>query len=190
MNHERFGERLELRHRRENVEPNSTTVRPGFRRQGHDGISSDDSASLIERSSSADDSSNHQPRGHVMGLLDALLGHAGEKPIEKIADEFTPLLAPDESLQHAFSTVRDLIVFTDRRVILVNKQGVTAKKTEYRSIPYRAITMFSLETAGHFDLEAELRIWLSGQPAPIELHLGRGSEPQKIVALLAQHSPK
>ena len=125
-----------------------------------------------------------------MGLLDGLLGHAGEKPVEKIEEEFAPLLAPGETLQRAFALIRDLIVFTDRRVILVNKQGVTAKKTEYRSIPYRAITMFSLETAGHFDLEAELRIWLSGQAAPIELHLGRGSGAQAIVSLLAQHASK
>lgn len=125
-----------------------------------------------------------------MGLIDALLGHAGEKKIDDLHEEFGPLLAPGESLQRAFALIRDLIVFTDRRIILVNKQGVTAKKTEYRSIPYRAITMFSLETAGHFDLEAELRIWLSGQPAPIELHLGRNSGAQQIVALLAQHAPK
>ena len=125
-----------------------------------------------------------------MGLIDGLLGHAGEKPVEKIQEEFAPLLAPGETLQRAFALIRDLIVFTDRRVILVNKQGVTAKKTEHRSIPYRAITMFSLETAGHFDLEADLRIWLSGQPAPIELHLGRNSGAQQIVALLAQHAPK
>ncbi len=125
-----------------------------------------------------------------MGLIDALLGHAGEKKIDDLHEEFGPLLAPGESLQRAFALIRDLIVFTDRRIILVNKQGVTAKKTEYRSIPYRAITMFSLETAGHFDLEAELRIWLSGQPAPIELHLGRNSGARQIVALLAQHAPK
>lgn len=125
-----------------------------------------------------------------MGLLDGLLGHAGETPLEKIEEEFAPLLAPGEPLQRAFELIRDLIVFTDRRIILVNKQGVTAKKTEYRSIPYRAITMFSLETAGHFDLEAELRIWLSGQAAPIELHLGRNSGAQQIVGLLAQHAPK
>lgn len=125
-----------------------------------------------------------------MGLLDALLGHAGEKKIDDLHEEFGPLLAPGETLQRAFALIRDLIVFTDRRLILVNKQGVTAKKTEYRSIPYRAITMFSLETAGHFDLESELRIWLSGQPAPIELHLGRNSGAQQIVALMAQHAPK
>ena len=125
-----------------------------------------------------------------MGILDILLGHAGEKPVDSIRDEFAPLLANDESLQRAFGLIRDLIVFTDRRLIIVNKQGVTAKKVEYRSVPYRSITMFSLETAGHFDLEADLRIWLSGQPAPIELSLGRNSGATDIVSLLAQHAPR
>lgn len=125
-----------------------------------------------------------------MGLLDTLLGHAGEKSLDDIQTEFGPLLAPGETLQRAFGMVRDLIVFTDRRVILVNKQGVTAKRTEYRSIPYRAITMYSLETAGHFDLEADLHIWVSGQPAPIDLALGRNSGASDVIAVLAQNTGK
>lgn len=125
-----------------------------------------------------------------MSLIDTLLGHAGEKPVEKLQDEFAPLLAPGEALQRAFGMVRDLIVFTDRRVILVNKQGVTAKKIEYRSIPYRAITMYSLETAGHFDLEADLHIWISGQAAPIDLALGRNAGATDIIAVLAQNTGK
>ncbi len=123
-----------------------------------------------------------------MGLLDTLLGHAGEKSLDDIREEFAPLLAPGETLQRAFGMVRDLIVFTDRRLILVNKQGVTAKKIEYRSVPYRAIVMYSLETAGHFDLEAELHIWISGQPAPIDLALGRNSGATDIIAVLAQNT--
>ncbi|HEY5612713.1 MAG TPA: PH domain-containing protein [Lysobacter sp.] len=125
-----------------------------------------------------------------MGLLDTLLGHAGEKPVDKLGDEFAPLLAPDETLQRAFGLIRDLIVFTDRRLIFVNKQGVTGRKVEYVSIPYRSIAMYSLETAGHFDLEAELKIWISGQAAPIQHSLGRNSGAQDIVALLAQHTPR
>ena len=58
-----------------------------------------------------------------MGLLDTLLGHAGEKSLDDIAADFAPLLAPGETLQHAFGFVRDLYVFTDRRLILINKQG-------------------------------------------------------------------
>jgi hypothetical protein len=121
-----------------------------------------------------------------MGLIDTLLGHASEKNLDKIAEDFAPLLAPGETVQRAFGLIRDLIVFTDRRLILTNKQGVTGSKVEYLSVPYRSIVMFSIETAGHFDMEAELRIWVSGQPAPIERSLGRDAGARDIVALLAQ----
>ncbi|HEY0502111.1 MAG TPA: PH domain-containing protein [Lysobacter sp.] len=125
-----------------------------------------------------------------MGLLDTLLGHASEKSLDHLAEDFAPLLAPGETLQRAFGLIRDLIVFTDRRMLLVNKQGVTGSKVEYLSVPYRSIVMFSIETAGHFDLEAELRVWVSGQPSPIVRSLGRDSGAPAILALLAQHAPR
>ena len=121
-----------------------------------------------------------------MGLLDTLLGHAGEKDIADLHDEFGPLLAQGEALQRAFGFVRDLIVFTDRRMIIVDKQGMTGRKTSYLSIPYRAIVMYSIETAGHFDLDSDLHIWVSGQAAPITRALGRGTGARDIVAILAQ----
>ena len=123
-----------------------------------------------------------------MGLIDTLLGHASEKNLDKIREDFAPLLAPGETLQRAFGLIRDLIVFTDRRLIFVNKQGVTGSKIEYLSVPYRSIVMFSIETAGHFDLEAELHIWMSGQAAPLSRSLGRNAGAQEIVALLAARS--
>lgn len=125
-----------------------------------------------------------------MGLLDTLLGHASDKSLDALAADFAPLLAPGETLERAFGLVRDLIVFTDRRLIFVDRQGVTGSKVEYLSVPYRSITMFALETAGSFDLEAELRIWVSGQPAPLQRSLGRSANAQDIVALLARHAPK
>lgn len=121
-----------------------------------------------------------------MGLLDTLLGHAGEKDIEGLHEEFGPLLAQGEALQRAFGFVRDLIVFTDRRMVIVDKQGVTGRKTSYLSIPYRAIVMYSIETAGHFDLDSDLRIWVSSQPEPIVRSLGRGAGARDIIAILAQ----
>lgn len=123
-----------------------------------------------------------------MGLIDTLLGHAGEKNLEKVAADLAPMLAPGEHVQRAFGLIRDLIVFTDRRVVFVDPQGVTGSKVEFLSVPYRSIVMFSVETAGHFDLEAELRIWVSGQPAPIARSLGRNAGAGDIVALLAQQA--
>ena len=123
-----------------------------------------------------------------MGLLDTLLGNAGEKDVAALQDEFAPLMAPGESLQRAFALIRDLLVFTDRRVMFVNKQGLTGSKVEYLSVPYRAIVMFSLETAGHFDMECDLKIWVSSQPSPLTHTLGRNSGAQAIIALLAQNT--
>ena len=76
---------------------------------------------------------------------------------------------PGEQVTLAFSLIRDLIVFTEFRLILVDKQGVTGKKTSYKSLPYRSISRFSVETSGHFDLDAELKIWVSSAVEPSEV---------------------
>ena len=125
-----------------------------------------------------------------MGRIDTLFGHAGETDSTDVGNELAPMLAPGEAVLRAFAFVRDVIVFTDRRVVLVNRQGATGRKTEYRSIPYRSIVMHSLETAGHFELDAVLRLWLSGQPQPIELTLGNGTASSQLVALLSEHAPR
>ena len=125
-----------------------------------------------------------------MSLFDALLGHAGEKDTQQVAESIAPMLAPGETVQRAFGLIRDLIVFTDRRLVFIDKQGVTGSKVEYLSVPYRSITMFSIETAGHFDLDSELKVWVSGQAQPLQRALGRGEAPREIVSLLAQHAPR
>ena len=104
----------------------------------------------------------------MMGLFSGLLGNASQKDIEKTERELENILTPAENVELAFSLIRDLIVFTDKRLILVDKQGVTGKKTTYKSYPYRSISRFSVETAGHFDLDAELKIWVSSAEEPAE----------------------
>ncbi len=93
-----------------------------------------------------------------MGLLSGLLGNASEVDLADIEQDLERMIAPGETVERAFQLIRDLMIFTRTRLILVDKQGITAKKTEFHSIPYRAITHFSIETAGHFDLESELKI--------------------------------
>jgi hypothetical protein len=120
-----------------------------------------------------------------MGLLSGLLGNAAEVDIADIEQDLERMLAPGETVERAFQLIRDLMIFTRTRLILVDKQGITAKKTEYHSIPYRAITHFSVETAGHFDLESELRIWITSYPEPLTRTFRRGDailEVQKALA--------
>jgi hypothetical protein len=106
-----------------------------------------------------------------MGFLDALMGNASEVSIEDVAEELSPILGDNESLQKVFKEIRDMYVFTNKRLILIDKQGLTGRKVDYHTIPYKAITQFKLETSGHFDLDAEIKIWVSGQSEPIEKEL-------------------
>ncbi|MDZ7756935.1 PH domain-containing protein [Rhodohalobacter sp.] len=62
----------------------------------------------------------------------------------------------------AYKGVRDGVVFTNKRIIALNVQGITGKKKDYTSLPYKNITAFSVETAGTFDRDAELDVWMSG----------------------------
>ena len=71
-------------------------------------------------------------------------------------------LVNDEVIIGVYKSVRDGVVFTNKRIIAINVQGITGKKQDYTSIPYSKISTFSLETAGLFDLDAELEIYLSG----------------------------
>lgn len=103
-----------------------------------------------------------------MGLLDGILGNATEADLGTVSKELELILTGDEKVEKAFKLIRDLVVFTDKRLILIDKQGVTGKKVEYHSIPYRSVTHFSVETAGTFDLDAELKIWISSTATPIQ----------------------
>ncbi|MFM1725341.1 PH domain-containing protein [Rhodococcus sp. PAM 2766] len=71
-----------------------------------------------------------------------------------------------------------------RRLILVDKQGITGRKTEYHSVLYKSITHFSVETAGSFDLDAELKIWISGNPMPIQKQFSKGVNIYEVQAML------
>jgi hypothetical protein len=122
-----------------------------------------------------------------MGFLDGLMGNASEVDREQLQREFEPILAEGEQIDRAFKVIRDLFVFTNRRLIMVDKQGMTGKKAAYHSIPYRAITHFAVETAGHFDADAELKIWISGSSTPIEHEFKRGTDIVGVQKSLAQY---
>jgi hypothetical protein len=123
-----------------------------------------------------------------MGLLSGLLGNAAEAEVADVEQHLAKILADDERVERAFKLVRDLIIFTNRRLMFVDRQGMTGKKTTYHSIPFRAITNFAVETAGHFDMESELKVWISGQPSPIQKTFARGDTIFEVQKALATHA--
>lgn len=113
--------------------------------------------------------------------------NATDYSVDKASKEFGQLLAPGERIERAYRLVRDTFIFTDKRLILIDVQGLTGKKVESHSIPYKSITHFSIESAGVMDLEAELKIYISGNMTPIEKTFSRNLNIYEVQAVLAAY---
>ena len=83
------------------------------------------------------------------------------KPNKEYAAMVSDLLVPGEEPLLAFKSMRDGVIFTNRRIIAVNVQGLTGKKKDFTSLPYSKMVAYSVESAGTFDLDSELEIYFS-----------------------------
>lgn len=119
-------------------------------------------------------------------MFQGLFGNASEVDARELQKDLEAVLIEGEKVVRAFRILRDLFIFTDRRLVLIDKQGLTGRKAEYHSIPYRSITHFSVETAGTFDMDAEMKIYISGNPVPIEREFKRGADIIGVQKTLAQ----
>lgn len=101
-----------------------------------------------------------------MGLLGGIMGNASNISAEEARKKLGSVVLDSEEIDLAFKLVRDTIVFTNKRLIVIDKQGMTGKKTTFQSLPYKSISRFTVETSGHFDLDAELKIYISSGAEP------------------------
>lgn len=123
-----------------------------------------------------------------MGLFSAIIGNAGAVSQDELTKKFGQLLTDNEEIELGFKLVRDTFIFTSKRLILVDVQGITGSKIEYKSITYKSISRFSIETAGTFDLDAELKIWVSSEPQPsIKKQFNKSVNVYEVQKLLAKH---
>jgi len=111
------------------------------------------------------------PTGSIEGGMLSWMGgdsrQMDPKEVEKNLRDAVPLLANDEHVTHAFKCGRDLLLFTPVRVLVVDVSGWSGKRVEYRTIAYKALRGFSVETAGTVDFDSELTIytnlpWMAG----------------------------
>lgn len=120
-----------------------------------------------------------------MGILSGMGGNMSSVTPADAAKEFQQLLAQDEQVVAAYRLVRDMWIMTNRRLIMIDKQGMSGRKVETHSVPYKAITHFAVESAGSFDLDAELKIWISGRAEPFQQTFSRGVNVYEVQAILA-----
>lgn len=121
-----------------------------------------------------------------MGILDSLAGRQQAISVEDAQTELAPILIAGENVAAAFKVMRDMLIFTDRRLITIDKQGVTGKKVEYRSVPYSSITVFSKESAGVIDLDAELKLWIRGMSEPLQFHFTKDAPINDVYQALSE----
>ncbi len=123
-----------------------------------------------------------------MGLFSALLGNAGAVSQDELQKKYGQLLTDGEEIELGFKLIRDTFIFTTKRLILIDKQGLTGSKTEYKSISYKSISRFSVETAGTFELDAELKIWVSSETNPsIKKQFNKSVNVYDVQKVLAHH---
>jgi hypothetical protein len=116
-----------------------------------------------------------------MGLFSA-----HEVSADEIVEKYGSILLPEEKVLAAFRSIRDVAFLTDLRFVLVDVQGITGSKVSVQSVPYRSIVRFAVESAGTFDLDSDLTIWVSSAQQPLSVKIARKADPQAILRLLGE----
>ena len=120
-----------------------------------------------------------------MGFLNGLLGNASTVSVAEVKKEWGKILAQGEDISAAYKLIRDYIIFTPKRLILIDIQVITGRRIEIQSIPYRSILGFSIQTAGVMDLNAELFIWVANKSEPITRTFDKNVNIYEVQAILA-----
>ena len=97
-----------------------------------------------------------------MSLIEEMLGVTIELNQEEIKEKVADFLLDDENLIKGYQIIRDILILTDKRIIIVDLQGLRGKKIEYQMIPYKNINRFIVETPGSLDTDYTLKLYVSG----------------------------
>lgn len=97
-----------------------------------------------------------------------------------------PMFVPGEEIIGTYQAIRDGIVFTNKRIISINVQGITGKKKDVTSLPYSKIQAYSVETAGVLDMDSELELWFSGLGV-VKLEFVSQANVSEICKMISMH---
>lgn len=106
---------------------------------------------------------------------------------KKFYSDYGALLVDGEIIEVAFVVLRDTFLFTNKRLIIVDIQGISGKQTEYLSIPYNNVMKFSVQTGSSFDPDAELKIWVGSETIPLEKRFNKEVPVYEVQKILASH---
>jgi hypothetical protein len=122
-----------------------------------------------------------------MGLFSGETKQPASSETKKLFSEFGRLLVDGEIIEIGFVVFRDTFLFTNKRLILVDIQGISGRQIEYISIPYSRITKFSVQTGGSFEPDAELKLWVGSETVPLEKKFNKDVNVYELQKVLAAH---
>ena len=97
----------------------------------------------------------------------------------------TSRLLPGEEVHEAFRSTTMAILFTDRRIITIQRNTLLTERTETTSFSYRSIRQFSVLEGTSEEQRSELKIWIGAEPQPIHLRSHGGTDLAPLQHLLA-----
>jgi hypothetical protein len=103
----------------------------------------------------------------------------------QVPKEIREVLIEGERAEIAYKTVRDVAVVTNKRIIIADRQGLTGKKVEVYTIPFKSIIMYSSENGGMLDVNAELELWTKA--GKFKLNVNKKVDIRKLDRLIAQY---
>lgn len=103
-----------------------------------------------------------------------------------IQRDYAGIMLPGEQVLTAFKTIRDTVFLTDLRFVMVNVQGLTGSKRDVMSVPYKSIVAFSVESAGTFDLDSDLKLFVTGGVGQLIVKISKKADPQAVLRTLAE----
>jgi hypothetical protein len=102
-----------------------------------------------------------------------------------VPNDMKELLIEGEEAKIAYKTIRDVAIITNKRLIIADRQGLTGKKVEVYTIPFKSIIMYSSENGGTFDFNAELQLWTKA--GSFKLNLNKKVDIRKLDKLIAEY---
>lgn len=100
----------------------------------------------------------------LMGGVQGMLGNYSEMTVEDANKEAKEFLMENEKIKKGFKLLRDMLIFTDKRILLFDKQGMTGAKIRVVSINYASIVSVSVETAGAGFDDSEINLVYATTP--------------------------
>lgn len=122
-----------------------------------------------------------------MGFFSGESTTTNSSETRKYNADYAQLLVDGEIIEVGFVVFRDTFLFSNKRLILIDVQGISGRQIEYLSIPYNKITKFSIQTGGSFDLEGELKLWIGSDSIPLEKRFNKETNIYEVQKVLASH---